>query len=50
MGDELNEEEKNAIDRLAELDLKLDEEIDDIQELIETYDEIVNDNDEGEEA
>lgn len=49
MGDELNEEEKNAIDRLAELDLKLDEEIDDIQELIETYDEIVNDN-KGEEA
>ena len=46
MGDELNEEEKNAIDRLAELDLKLDEEIDDLQEIIDTYDEIINDNNE----
>ena len=45
MQGELNEEEKNAIDKLAELDLKLDEEIDDLQAIIDTYDEIINDND-----
>ena len=46
MGEELNEEEKKAIENFAELDTQIDSTLDDIDAIIATYDEIINDNNE----